>query len=74
MTRWVASYIVVSEDSYIVQHGPRRVTPANDERCANTAESTSTAVSRKPMALPGALVYELYGLTEAEIRIVEGGF
>jgi len=24
------------------------------------------------MALPGALVYELYGLTEDEIRIVEG--
>jgi hypothetical protein len=29
-------------------------------------------VSRKPMALPDALVYELYGLTEDEIRIVEG--
>jgi hypothetical protein len=30
-------------------------------------------VSRKPMALPDALVYELYGLTKDEIRIVEGG-
>ena len=30
------------------------------------------AVSRKPIALPDALVYELYGLTEDEIRIVEG--
>ncbi len=29
-------------------------------------------MSRKPIALPGALVYELYGLTEGEIRIVEG--
>jgi len=29
-------------------------------------------VSRKPIALPDALVYELYGLTEEEIRIVEG--
>jgi hypothetical protein len=30
-------------------------------------------VSRKPIALlPDALVYELYGLTEDEIRIVEG--
>jgi hypothetical protein len=31
------------------------------------------AVSRKPMALPDPLVYELCGLTENEIRIVEGG-
>jgi hypothetical protein len=31
------------------------------------------AASRKPMALPDALVYELYGLTEEEIRIVEQG-
>ena len=31
------------------------------------------AVRRKPMALPDALVYELYGLTKDEIRIVEGG-
>jgi len=30
------------------------------------------AVSRKPMALPDALVYELRGLTEEGIRIVEG--
>jgi hypothetical protein len=29
------------------------------------------AVSRGPVALPDALVYELYGLTEEEIRIVE---
>lgn len=29
-------------------------------------------MSRKPMALPDALVYELYGLTEDEMRIVEG--
>lgn len=29
------------------------------------------AVSRKPTALPDALVYELYELTEDEIRIVE---
>ena len=29
-------------------------------------------MSRKPIALPDALVYELYGLTEEEIRIVEG--
>ena len=31
------------------------------------------AVSRKPLALPDALVYELYGLTDEEIRIVEEG-
>jgi hypothetical protein len=31
------------------------------------------AVSRKPLALPDALVYELYGLTEEEIRITEEG-
>jgi hypothetical protein len=29
------------------------------------------AVSRKPMVLLDALVYELYGLTEEEIRVVE---
>jgi hypothetical protein len=29
-------------------------------------------VSRKPMAFPDALVYELYGLTEEEVRIVRG--
>ena len=28
-------------------------------------------MSRKPMALPGALVYALYGLSEDEIRIIE---
>ena len=49
------------------------VTPANGGRCTNTAGSTSSAVSRKPMALPDALVYELYGLTEDVIRTVEGG-
>jgi hypothetical protein len=32
------------------------------------------AVSREPIALPDALVYELYGLTEEEIRIVNGGY
>lgn len=30
------------------------------------------AVSRKPMVLPDALVYQPYGLTEAEIRVAEG--
>jgi hypothetical protein len=29
------------------------------------------AVSRKPTALPDALVYELYGLTDEEIRVAE---
>ena len=29
-------------------------------------------MSRKPIALPDALVYELHGLTDDEIRIVEG--
>jgi hypothetical protein len=39
-----------------------------------SASSTSepSAVSRRLMALPDALVYELYGLTEEEIRIEEG--
>ena len=31
------------------------------------------AVRRKPMVIPDALVYELYGLTEEEIGIVELG-
>jgi hypothetical protein len=30
------------------------------------------AVSREPLAIPGALVYELYVLTDDEIRIIEG--
>jgi hypothetical protein len=30
-------------------------------------------VSRKPMALPDALVYELYGLTQEEIDVIERG-
>ena len=30
-------------------------------------------MSRKPIALSDALVYELYGLTEEEVRIVQGG-
>ena len=30
------------------------------------------AVSRRPMALPDALVHELYGLSEEETQIVEG--
>jgi hypothetical protein len=38
----------------------------DEERCTNTAESTSTAVSSKPIALPDALGYELCGLTEAQ--------
>ena len=29
-------------------------------------------MSRKPMALSDALVYELYGLTQDEMRIVDG--
>ena len=33
--------------------------------------SEPLAVSRKPIALPDVLVYELYGLTEEEVRIVE---
>jgi len=36
----------------------------------NTPERS--AVSRKPMARPDALVYELYGLTQEEVSIVEG--
>ncbi len=31
------------------------------------------AVSRKPTALPDPLVYDVYGLTKDEIRIVKGG-
>jgi len=39
-----------------------------------TRTSYGAAVSRKPMARPDALVYELYGPTDDEIRIVEGGW
>ena len=40
-------------------------------RTRNTSEPL--AVSREPTAVPDALAYELYGLTEDEVRIVEGG-
>ncbi len=40
-------------------------------RRRNTPEPL--AVSRKPMARPDALVYELYGLTEEKIGTVERG-
>jgi hypothetical protein len=43
------------------------------QRCTNTAESTNTAVSRKPMAVKDALVYGLYGLTKEEVRVVAEG-
>jgi hypothetical protein len=39
--------------------------------CGSRSTPEPLAVRRKPMASP-ALVYELYGLTEEEIRIVEG--
>ena len=35
--------------------------------------SEPLAVSRKPMALSEALVCELYGLTEEEVSLIEGG-
>jgi transcriptional regulator GlxA family with amidase domain len=40
-------------------------TPQEQERLAREIESTDRQIDR--------LVYELYGLTEEEIRIVEGG-
>ena len=42
-----------------------RNTPQDKERVAREVESTDRAIDR--------LVYELYGLTEDEIKIVEGG-
>jgi hypothetical protein len=48
----------------------RRLTASDGCSGRNTPEPL--AVSRKPTALPDALVYELYGLAEEEIRIVEG--
>jgi len=47
--------------------------PAAHDGCSVRSAPEPLAVSRKPMARPDALVYELYGLTEAETRIVEGG-
>jgi hypothetical protein len=49
----------------------RRLAACDGCSGGNTPEPL--AVSRKPMAIPDALVYELHGLTEEEIRIVEGG-
>ena len=44
---------------------------AATDGCSTRNASEPLAVSRKPMAHPDALVYELYGLTEVEIRIME---
>ena len=41
--------------------------------CSAGKRPERLAFSRRPMALPNALAYELYRLTEDEIRIVEGG-
>jgi hypothetical protein len=35
-------------------------------------QNDAGAVSLKPMALRDALVYDLYGLAEEEVRMVEG--
>jgi len=40
--------------------------------CWMRCQKHAGAVSRKPMAIPDTLVYELYGLAEEEIAIVEG--
>jgi hypothetical protein len=40
--------------------------------CSGRNTPEPLAVSRTPMALPDALGYELYGLMEEEIKIVEG--
>jgi hypothetical protein len=45
---------------------------AASARCSTGATPELLAVSRRPMAHPDALVYELYGLTDEEIAIVEG--
>ena len=52
--------------------GATRPAAASDQ-LAVSSEQEPLAVSRKPIALPDAPVYELYGLTKDEIRIVEGG-
>ena len=44
---------------------PKAKTPHEQESLRRTIEATDAQVD--------ALVYELYGLTEDEIRIVEGG-
>jgi hypothetical protein len=44
---------------------PRRGTPQEQEMVKREIESTDRQIDR--------LVYELYGLTEEEIKIVEGG-
>jgi len=48
----------------------RQLAAADGCRAANMPEPLT--VSRKPMALPDALVYEPYVLTEEEIAVVEG--
>ena len=46
-------------------HKRTPVTPQEHERLAREIQSTDREIDR--------LVYELYGLTEDEIKIVEGG-
>ena len=48
-----------------------RLTACGLGRIPSQKQSEPLAVSRKPMVVP-ALAYELYGLTEGEIGIVEG--
>ena len=45
---------------------------AASDGCSIRNTPERLAVSRKPMALPDALVYELYGLTQEEVAVVEG--
>jgi hypothetical protein len=44
---------------------------AAPDECSARNTPEPLAVSRRPMAVSDALVYELYGLTEEEIRVVE---
>ena len=48
----------------------RRLTAYGMRGRYSQCSSEPLAVSRKPIALPDALVHGLYGLTEEEIRIV----
>jgi hypothetical protein len=52
----------LSDSAYIVVRFTegQRVASASNERCTNTTESTSTAVSRKPMADVLGQVYEQF--------------
>jgi hypothetical protein len=69
---------VEAVETMLKLHVKKRTLTADSQRlaatdgCSGGHTSEQLAVSRRPMAIPDALVYEFCGLTEKGISIVEG--